>query len=322
MEKELNHLPQDFSPETLFIGGGTPTSVRFQTLETFLPVLERFHPVEFSCEVNPGTVDSQKLNLLKKKGVNRLSIGIQSFEIHCLKILERIHSADEAEAAFWMARTAGFENISVDLIFGIPGQTLELLEADLERVLALGPEHVSIYNLMYEKGTPLSTRSDRLDEDLERSMYDWIRKRLTDAGLEHYEISNFAKPGFKCRHNELYWSGGEYIGCGPAAHSHWEGVRWANGSDLDDYCAQGPQREFEEKLDPVEKARESLVMGLRQLAGVEVSSELWPSSSDENEIQRVVNHLEKEGLLVLKGRHIRLSEEALFVSDSIFSELI
>jgi len=211
LEKEIKNLPADFCPDTVFVGGGTPTAVSFQCLESFFPMLGRklsFHPLEFSVEANPGTVDEEKLSLLRQSGVNRLSIGVQSFDFDCLETLGRIHSASEAEQAFRMARAAGFENISLDLMFGVPGQTLVMLEADLERAVALGPEHISIYNLMYEEGTSMADRTDRLDEELEREMYDRIRARLKTAGFEHYEISNFAKPGFECQHNLLYWTGG------------------------------------------------------------------------------------------------------------------
>jgi oxygen-independent coproporphyrinogen-3 oxidase len=316
LEKELNGLPPNFSPETIFIGGGTPTAPDFQTLEKFLPMFGKFSPVEFSVEANPGTVDAEKLSLLKRSGVNRLSIGVQSFNFQCLETLGRIHSAEQTEEAFCLARAAGFENISVDLMFGVPGQTMAMLDSDLDRALALGLEHIAIYNLMYEEGTPMAARLDRLDEELEREMYDRIRARLKAAGFVHYEISNFAKPGFECRHNQLYWNGGEYFGCGPAAHSHWKGIRWANVSNLDDYCANGPRREFEEMLDPEAKERETLVMGLRQLAGVEVSSKVWKNLAES------FQGLEKEGLLEIDGRRVRLSDEALFVSDAVFAELV
>ncbi len=387
LEKEIKNLDADFCPDTIFVGGGTPTAVSFQCLEDFLPTLGKFSPAEFSVEVNPGTVDERKISQLINCGVNRISIGVQSFDFHCLETLGRIHSAEEAEAAFQLARAAGFENISLDLMFGVPGQTIEMLESDLDRALALRPEHISIYNLMYEEGTPMAARSDRLDEELEREMYDLIRKRLTGAGFEHYEISNFAKPGFECQHNLLYWTGGEYIGCGPSAHSHWQGTRWANVADLEGYCTihekerptppfghpsrggelrkeptppfrhpsrggelggeevgsvvecssrgedekipllggvpEGrggfsgwPAREFEEMLDPQAKARETLVMGLRLLKGVEVSSKVWKNCSEKFQT------LEKEGLLVVEGHHVRLSEKALFVSDAVFAALV
>jgi oxygen-independent coproporphyrinogen-3 oxidase len=317
LEKELQTLPEGFDPETVFIGGGTPTAPPVQFLEKTLSMLRRFRPQEFSVEANPGTVDAAKLDLLKRSGVNRLSIGVQSFDSQCLETLGRIHTAEQAEAAFRLARSVGFKNISVDLIFGVPGQTMRGVESDLDRVLALGPEHIALYNLMYEEGTPLSLRNPpRLAEELEREMYDRIRLRLKAAGFVHYEISNFARPGFECRHNQLYWSGGEYLGCGPAAHSHWQGVRWANRSDLDDYGANGPRREFEEHLDPAAKDRETLVMGLRQLAGVEVAPELWA------ELEHDCRAMERTGLLTVEGRRIRLTDEALFVSDAVFAELV
>ena len=317
LKKELQSLPEDFAPETLFIGGGTPTALDIQTLGKLLSMLGGFLPREFSCEANPGTVDRAKLDFLRKNGVNRLSVGVQSFDSRCLETLGRIHSAEEAESAFRLARAVGFENIGLDLMFGVPGQMVEMLEADIDRALALEPEHVSIYNLMYEEDTPLTARKpERLDEGLEREMYDLIRARLKGAGFTHYEISSFAKPGFECRHNQLYWSGGEYIGVGPAAHSHWEGMRWANISDLDDYCTNGPRREFEEKLNPEAKERETLVMGLRQLAGVEVSFGVW------EKLEKTFLAMAKEGLLKIDGRHIRLTQEALFVSDAVFSELV
>ena len=316
LKNELDSLPNDFSPETIFIGGGTPSAPDFKYLEEFFPLFRRFSPQEFSVEVNPGSGDEAKLSLFKGSGVNRLSIGVQSFNSDCLDTLGRIHSAEEAEHAFHLARRIGFDNISIDLMFGTPGQTLAMLEEDLERVIALGPEHVAIYNLMYEEGTPMAARQDRLDEDLEREMYDLIRARLAAAGFEHYEISNFAKPGFECQHNLLYWTGGEYIGCGPAAHSHWSGTRWANVSDLDDYCANGPRREFEETLDADEKERETLVMGLRLLRGVDVGHDLFERK------RSLFQRLATEGLLVIDGRRVRLSEDALFVSDSVLAELV
>ncbi|MGE4488076.1 MAG: radical SAM family heme chaperone HemW [Kiritimatiellales bacterium] len=317
LEKELGDLPAEFSPETIFVGGGTPTAVDFQCLEKFFPGFGKFSPQEFSVEANPGTVTVEKLDLLRRSGVNRLSVGVQSFDAQCLKTLARIHSAGEAEDAFRLARAAGFANLSLDLIFGVPGQTMAMLNADLDRALALEPEHIAIYNLMYEEGTLLTRLNPpRLDEGLERDMYDRIRERLAAAGFAHYEISNFARPGFECRHNRLYWTGGDYIGCGPAAHSHWKGTRWANVADLDDYCANGPRREFEETLDSDAKERETLVMGLRLLEGVEVSSSVWKKQAE------VFQTLEKQGLLEIRGRHIRLTEEALFVSDSVFCELV
>jgi oxygen-independent coproporphyrinogen-3 oxidase len=317
LEREAASLPDGFAPDTIFIGGGTPTSLNRDELKRVLSLTGRFSPQEFSCEANPGTVEPQKLGLLREGGVNRLSLGVQSFDAQGLQTLGRIHSAEEACTAFRQARAAGFENIGVDLMFGLPGQSLETLEADLDRMLELGPEHVSIYNLMYEEGTPLAESSlPRLDEGLEREMYDRIRERLKRAGYIHYEISSFARPGFECRHNLLYWTGGEYIGIGPAAHSHWKGARRANASDLEGYLLNGPRCDFEERLEPRAKERETLVMGLRQIAGVDVSPELW------RELEGKFRSLQDEKLLEIEGCRVRLSDEALFVSDPVFAELV
>ena len=347
--KNLKRRYPAFLPETVFVGGGTPNALTALQLESVLTsvaqAVDLSRVQEFSCEVNPGILDSDQLATLRVGGVNRLSIGVQSFDAYCLKILGRIHSAEQAEEAFRMARATGFENISLDLMFGVPGQTITMLEADLDRLRTLNPEHVAVYNLMVEEGTPIAERTDWLEEGLEREMYDLIRSRLGDAGFVQYEISNFAKPGFECRHNQLYWNGGEYLGCGPSAHSHWNGTRWGTMADLDGYCLNSskaildpldsvagspvlggaslaeraeswPQREFEETLGPAAKERETLVMGLRQLAGVEVSAALWEAK------QSLFRRLENAGLLRVDGRRVRLTEAALFVSDAVFSELV
>lgn len=321
LRKELSTLPEDFAPETVFIGGGTPTVLSVSQLETLLTSVARAADLsrvtEYSCEANPGTLDREKFAVLRAGGVNRLSIGVQSFDEGILQTLGRIHTAEEAEAAFRLACAAGFRNINLDLIFGVPGQTMAKLETGLGRALALAPEHLAVYNLIYEPGTPLTALNPvRPDEELEREMYDLIRARLAGAGYRHYEISNFSKPGSACRHNLLYWSGGEYIGCGPAAHSHWRGKRWSNTAVINEYCAHGPCREGEEKLDAEAKARETLVMGLRLLEGVDVPDNLWP------ELEAPLRRLEAERLIVRAGRRIRLTEEALFVSDAVFMELV
>lgn len=317
LEKELDSLPPGFSPDTIFIGGGTPSSLDLPVLERLLAALARFSPREFSCEANPGTLDAAKATALRHGGVGRLSIGVQSFDPEGLSVLGRIHSGSDAEEAVRVARAAGFENISLDLMFGIPGQTLAMLEADLDRLIALQPGHVSAYNLMLEEGTPLAAAHPaRPGDEMERTMYDRIRQRLAGEGFRHYEISNFARPGFECLHNLLYWTGGEYIGCGPAAHSHWEGLRWAHAEDIPAYMDNGPQRIGEERLDPDAKARETLVMNLRRLDGAEVPDRLW------QDLEGVFAFLQGEGLVRIRGRRVQLTEEALFVSDSVFAELV
>lgn len=315
--RETESIPPGFNPATLFLGGGTPTVLDPDCLRSLLKTLHRFSPDEFSCETNPGVFDEQTAALLLEGGVNRLSIGVQSFDESMLACLGRIHTPAQAEKAVRLARRSGFPTIGIDLMFGMPGQPLKGVESDLHRALELDPDHLSIYNLVYEEGTPLTeSMPARLDEGLERTMYDLLREQLVHAGYEHIEISTFSRPGKACRHNALYWDGGEYIGCGPAAHSHLDGTRWANETDIDAYCRRGPSIAFRETLRPEQRERETLVMRLRRTEGAELSQPLF------DELHPVLVSLQEEHLIELDGRRIRLSPDALFISDAIFADLI
>lgn len=315
--RETESLPSGFDPATLFLGGGTPTVLDASCLRNLLQALKRFSPEEFSCETNPGAFDEKIATQLIEGGVNRLSIGVQSFDEQMLAALGRVHTPDQAEGAVRLARRMGFATVGLDLMFGMPGQTLKDIESDLDRALALDPDHVSIYNLVYEENAPLTQSNPmRLDEELERAMYDLIRKQLLDAGYEQIEISSFSRPGKACRHNALYWDGGEYIGCGPAAHSHLDGTRWANDPDIDAYCHTGPTIAFRETLSPEQRERETLVMRLRRTEGAELSEHLF------NELQPVLTSLQDEHLIEIRGRRIRVEPDALFISDAIFTDLI
>ena len=268
--RELERLPESFAPESIFFGGGTPTVLAESDLARLLELVRarvNLAPVvEWTCEANPGTLTADKAVQLRQAGVNRLSIGAQSFDDATLRRLGRIHTAAETRECVALARAAGFENVGLDVIYGVPGVSRESFCADVEAALALNPEHVSCYCLEIEDGTAFAreAQAGRLEvsEEEQRAQFDWARKRLAAGGWAHYEISNFAQPGRECRQNMLYWTGGDYVGIGPAAHSHWEGVRWGNSPELPDW-----KRAFEERLDPEAKARETLVMGLRRLAG-------------------------------------------------------
>ena len=336
LEEELKNLPVTFSPETLFIGGGTPTCLPTAELRILFDLLKRAVDVrgvaEWSCEANPGTLDEEKADVLRAAGVNRVSLGVQSFEPQNLAFLGRIHSAKEAEAAFLQLRAAGFENINVDLMYGIPNSSREILKRDLAMVVSLGPEHVSCYCLTFEKGTELARQRDagvvmEVEDEEELEQYQLIRETLGRAGYEHYELSNFAKPGRECRHNLLYWSGGDYLGCGPAAHSHWAGLRYGNVGDVEDYGAaleaNRSPRNFEERLEPEAKARETLIMGLRRLKGVSRREFQAQTGFDYRTLRgREIDSLCGMGLLEESGGFLRLTEKSLFVSDSVFRELV
>lgn len=334
--REFSLLPENFSPKTVFLGGGTPTALSSDQLARLLDGLRervRLSEVEeFSCEANPGTLSLEKLNRLRAGGVNRISLGIQSFNENHLHLLGRIHSAEEAKKAVYMARESGFKNLSLDLIQGIPNSTLADVEKDLSQAVELHPEHLSCYNLSYEPSTPLGEdlangKVVEIGDEIEAEIYFFTKHFLENAGYKHYEISNYAKPKYTCQHNLLYWTGGAYWGCGPAAHSHWDQVRWGNTADLKKYITaleknQFPQEKIE-RLSSVEKAKETLVMHLRLLDGVDLQNfkqqtgfDLFTLCGDQ------IRHLEEEGLLERKEHRIRLSSDALFISNAVFSELI
>jgi oxygen-independent coproporphyrinogen-3 oxidase len=220
---------QGWRVETLFFGGGTPSLMPLAELERVLEGLRRHigltPDAEVSLEVNPGTVDKPYLSRLREMGVNRLSIGVQSFRDDELAFLGRIHSAEEARSAYRATRSAGFDNVSLDLIFGLPGQTVDRWLENLDEAIGLGPEHLSLYPLTVEEGTPLardvaSGRTPAPDPDLQAELYLRGAERLTPAGYEQYEISNWARAGRRCRHNLTYWHNGFWLGLGAGAHSH------------------------------------------------------------------------------------------------------
>ncbi len=335
IEKEFQTLPDSFAPDTVFIGGGTPTVLDAGDLERLLESLRSKAPSgsdcynvradpfwEWTCEVNPGTLTADKARLLRAAGVNRISIGVQSFHDDVLRRLGRCHSAQDARQCVEVARAAGFDNLNLDLIYGVPGVERATFQADVEAALELQPDHLSGYCLEIEAGTPFAKASAQgrltADPQEQRSQFDWLRRRLSQAGFIHYEVSNFARPGRECRHNRLYWSGGSYIGMGPAAHSHWEGLRWGNTATLPEW-----KREFEELLCPEAKARETLVMGLRRLDGWSRAEFQAATGFDYDQLSGdALAQLESKGWLVRDPDRIRLDEGALFISDSVFVELV
>lgn len=336
LERELTLLPEGFSPTTLFLGGGTPTELATEELESLLAILasrvDLAEVEEWTCEANPGTLTPDKIDCLREAGVNRLSIGVQSFDAGILQFLGRIHSVDEAVESVQQARKAGFENVSIDLMYGVPGQTAEQWQHDLERAVALKPEHISCYCLAFEEGTPLDAlrRRGLVKETEDQSaleQYTLARHMLSQAGYLHYELSNFAKPGFECRHNLLYWSGGEYIGAGPSAHSHWNGERYANVANLSEYVGRlmsgTSPIAFRERLTPEAKARETLVMALRRLDGVDAEWFVSVTGYDYRALcEEVIERLSRDGLLEYSDNRLRLTERALFISNAVLSELV
>lgn len=336
LETELRGLPPSFRPTTLFIGGGTPTELSDSDLARLFSMLHQYVDLsavrEWTCEVNPGTLTIEKGHCLKHSGVNRVSLGAQSFDPENLAFLGRIHAGNDIPLAYELSRRAGFDHINVDLIYGIPGSNLEKTANDIQTVVRLDPEHVSCYALTFEEGTPLmemkrSGHVSEADDEAVMDHYRLICRILSDAGYVRYEISNFSRPGRQCRHNLLYWSGGEYIGCGPSAHSHWKGRRYANVRQLSAYLSRieerGQAQDFAEELPPEAKARETLVMWLRRTDGVPADEFRATTGFDYRDIAgESIDELIAEGLLALDHARLRLTESGIWVSNRIFAELI
>jgi len=321
---------------TVFIGGGTPTCLPAEHLSA---VLERLQGVftllpgcEITVEANPGTVDEHTFKVLKAAGVNRLSLGVQSFDDSLLRALGRVHTAAEAEAAFWAARSAGFDNINLDLIFGIPGQSAAIWGETLRRVARLGPEHVAAYSLQVEEGTPLALSIEKGEisacpEELELLMYWQVIDLLKRTGFVHYEISNFARPGCESRHNLGYWRNHLYLGLGPAAHSNLGGRRFANETSLTRYrehLAGGefPVAEWENISLEVEMA-ETLFMGLRLLEGIRLADFQQRFSRKAEEMySSEISRLAGMGLITLDCGFLRLTKKGLPLANEVFKAFV
>jgi len=335
LEVELRRLEVPQEVETLYFGGGTPTYLSPAQLQRLCELVLHWHPLaegfEWTVEANPGDLDQDRLAVLSRFGVNRLSLGAQSFRQEKLKRLERDHRADDIRKSVRLAREAGMR-VSLDLIFAAPGESLDEWQADLDEALRLEPEHISTYGLTFEKGTTFWGRLEGGElrvapEELERAMYLTAIDRLVAAGLEHYEVSNFAKPGQRSRHNETYWSGEGYFASGPGAARYVGGVRETNHRSTSTYlkrvlAGESPVAE-RECLDPQQRARELLVFGLRRLQGVERHDFRERSGLDLDQLagESIARFVEM-GMLADDGRVVRLTREGLLVSDSLWPELI
>jgi len=323
------------SPTTVFVGGGTPTALHETHLQRLLDALhaaDLYAVTEFTVEANPGTITPEKLRLLRRGGVNRLSLGVQSFHQKHLHTLGRIHSPQQAREAVELARAAGFDNLSVDLIFGIPGQSAGDWAADLDAALALEVEHLSAYGLTYEQGTPLhealvAGRVKPVPPEVEREMALHTIRRARAAGLEHYEISNYARPGRQCRHNMTYWANDSHIGIGAAAVTYVDGERRRNVANVTEYigriecssaAVESAAVESAEKLDPEARARETAVLALRTRGGVVRQPFAATTGFAIDSLFRTpVVEFVARGLLADDGERIALTDEGVIVADEI-----
>jgi putative oxygen-independent coproporphyrinogen III oxidase len=309
---------------SLFLGGGTPTTLSVPAIRRLLGHFAdayRFDPdVEITAEANPDTVDHRYLSELRHAGVNRLSIGVQSFDPAVLVALERLHSADSARAAYGAARGAGFDNVSLDLIYGANGEHIESWRGTLSEAIDFGPDHLSCYALTIEPATALGRKvaaglAPQPDPDLQAEMYEAACSMLAEAGYEHYEISNWAKPGRQSLHNMGYWEGRPYLGLGAGAHSHRDGRRWWNVRPPQQYLAEveSGRRPVggSEALGPAEREMERLLLGLRVAEGVPVE---WV---DADKAAGFVD----EGLAQWRNGRITLTDRGMFLANQIVLEL-
>ena len=312
------------TPSTIYFGGGTPTALKTSQLEV---ILSAFHQrldlselKEWTIEANPGSVSARKAALLEKFGVNRISLGVQSWDNNLLNLLGREHNAVQAEESFRIFRDAGFSNISIDLMFALPRQTETQWHDSLQKTITLEPEHISTYCLTYEEDTEFLARFEggefSADEDREAGFLEMAMTTLERAGYEHYEISNYARPGFRSEHNQAYWRGADYVGLGPSAFSTRGFERWQNIADHHEYTRRLFANEAPvvsaERLTPEMKRTERIALGLRTCEGI-VAHTL-----EQNQVNELVRH----GLLVRRESRVSLTRTGRLVADSVAAEVL
>jgi oxygen-independent coproporphyrinogen-3 oxidase len=330
-------LGADATFDTVFFGGGTPSLLTPEQLTVLLDRLRSLYAIadgaEITLEANPGTIEMERVAAFHAAGVNRLSIGIQSFHDDDLRFLERIHDRAQAMRAVEMARGAGFDNVNIDLIFALPGQTMERWEENVRTAVGLAPDHVAAYGLIVEEHTPLSHRVRTgsvipAGVETEAGQFERTMIMLREAGFEQYEVSNYAKPGKRSRHNLNYWHHGTYLGFGPSAHSFWtvEGVprRWWNAPHLPTYLrkiAEGSTPiAAEEELTPRDVVNERIFLGLRS-DGLDVRSlEEWGDRLEER-AGEILRGLVDRDLLMVDGRRYRLTSAGYLLCDEIAERL-
>ena len=346
-EIELRGVP---NPDTIYLGGGTPSVLEAEDIERILEAIGTDKAEEVTIEMNPGdlvTVSGYRLAV--SGGINRVSIGVQSFQDQLLRTIGRRHTAEEARHAIRALREAGIRNLSIDLMYGLPGQTMELWKADIEEAIRTGAEHISCYCLSYEEGTPMwqdlqAGRICETDEETENAMYDYLCEQLRAAGYEHYEVSNFAKPGYRALHNSRYWNDTPYIGLGAGAHSYDGQRRSWNPGDIERYIEtfSGAKdikmaRDLyveEEVLTDEQKHIERIMLGLRTCEGIEKgegdpkNQQIFRGSPGERlkvkgeRLKVKGDRFIKEGLLREEGDRLIATQKGLHILNRIIEELI
>lgn len=321
---------EEFIFKTVFIGGGTPTVIKFHNIgnimEAIAPYIKK--DAEVTMECNPGTISPKAAKEYKAMGINRISIGLQAWQDELLKTIGRIHNCEQFLYSYNLLRNEGFENINIDLMFSLPGQTISMWSETLENVCKIGAEHISCYSLILEENTPLhslikSGKLSMLDEDTDRRMYHFAEDFLSYNGYLQYEISNFAKKGFECVHNLIYWKNGEYIGVGAGSHSKIDSKRFWNMRNIEEYISalktNRSHIEGYENIDIDEDMWETIFLGLRLNEGVNIDEFNKRYDKDFMSIYgNVVFELLDEGLLKINGQNIVLTDKGRDLSNIVF----
>ena len=341
VDSYLEHLLEEFrfydiqKLRTLYIGGGTPTALSASQLEVLLKGLTKNLDLsvleELTIEANPGDLDADKIAVLKNSAVNRVSLGVQTFDDKMLKKIGRSHLEKDIYENIDRLKLAGFDNISIDLIYALPGQTMDQVKENVAKAIGLDIPHMSLYSLILENHTVFMNRMRRgklplPKEELEAEMFEYIIAELERAGFEHYEISNFSKSGFESRHNLMYWDNAEYYGIGAGASGYVNGVRYKNHGPIRHYLSaveEGNARITEEHLSQKEQMEEEMFLGLRKKSGVSMArfEEKFGRSFDEL-YGEIVRDLVQQGLMQIEGDRVRMTKRGLFLGDTVAERFI
>ena len=337
LKKEIkNNINKEYKITTIYIGGGTPSSIEENYIADIIETiklnmndedLKNFENIEVTIEVNPGTVNKEKLQVYKKIGINRLSIGLQETHNELLKSIGRIHTYEEFIKTYKLARKIGFNNINVDLMIALPNQTIRDIKENLEKITKLNPEHISVYSLILEEGTPFYNKYNENkiklpDEELERNMYWYVKNTLENNGYMHYEISNFSKKGFESKHNMNCWNQEEYLGFGVAAHSYNNRIRYSNTNSIEEYI-KGSNKIIHEEQTLEDMQKEYMLLGLRKIEGINIQK--FKNKFAQNPIfifKEQLNKLVDEELIIVDGNEIKLTNKGLDLANIVWEEFV
>ena len=337
LKKEIkNNINKEYKITTIYIGGGTPSSIEENYIADIIETiklnmndedLKDFENIEVTIEVNPGTVNKEKLQVYKKIGINRLSIGLQETHNELLKSIGRIHTYEEFIKTYKLARKIGFNNINVDLMIALPNQTIQDIKENLENITKLNPEHISVYSLILEEGTPFYNKYNENkiklpDEELERNMYWYVKNTLENNGYMHYEISNFSKKGFESKHNMNCWNQEEYLGFGVAAHSYNNKIRYSNTNSIEEYI-KGSNKIIHEEQTLEDMQKEYMLLGLRKIEGINIQK--FKNKFAQNPIfifKEQLNKLVDEELIIVDGNEIKLTNKGLDLANIVWEEFV